>query len=154
MSLKIDFENQILVILDPTYSTHRKLYQKGVLWDQFSLNPELCIPLSDNIYFTWYLQVMTYHDALMNQLTTLVAHVRKLRSRLQQVIIFFLQRLDHTKIALIKVIFAKMVWEKKMNFINKTQSQKETISTFEAITHWLKKTTRLNGIALWKYWRP
>ena len=30
---------------------------------------------------------MTYHDALMNQLTTLVAHVRKLRSRLQQVMI-------------------------------------------------------------------
>lgn len=31
------------------------------------------------------LQVMTYHDALMNQLTTLVNHVRKLRSRLQHV---------------------------------------------------------------------
>ena len=28
---------------------------------------------------------MTYHDALMNQLTTLVTHVRKLRQRLQQV---------------------------------------------------------------------
>jgi len=32
-----------------------------------------------------FFQVMTYHDALMNQLTTLVAHVRRLRSRLQQV---------------------------------------------------------------------
>ena len=28
---------------------------------------------------------MTYHDALMNQLTTLVTHVRKLRQRLQHV---------------------------------------------------------------------
>lgn len=28
---------------------------------------------------------MTYHDALMTQLTTLVTHVRKLRNRLQQV---------------------------------------------------------------------
>jgi len=32
-----------------------------------------------------FFQVMTYHDALMNQLTTLVTHVRKLRQRLQQV---------------------------------------------------------------------
>ena len=40
-------------------------------------------------WFFFKFQVMTYHDALMTQLTTLVAHVRRLRSRLQQV--------DHTE---------------------------------------------------------
>ena len=48
MSLKIDFETQILVILDPT---HRKLYQKGVLWDQFSLNTEFCISIRQHIFY-------------------------------------------------------------------------------------------------------
>ena len=37
-----------------------------------------------NILFTFF-QVMTYHDALMQQLKTLLTQVEKIRSRLQQV---------------------------------------------------------------------
>ena len=54
-----------------------------------------------NILFTFF-QVMTYHDALMQQLKTLLNQVEKIRSRLQQV--------DQV---VIKVsLFIIFVWEK------------------------------------------
>jgi vacuolar protein sorting-associated protein 54 len=69
--------------LSSQIQTHGRLTQEKLAHHLDSVEVNIADQVAQKSHH--FFQVMTYHDALMNQLTGLVNHVGSLRSRLQQV---------------------------------------------------------------------